>query len=306
LELTYLLEQLANGIGYGLMLFLIAAGLTLVFGVMDTLNLAHGSLFMAGGYGSAVAYGTSGSFAAALACGVLAAALAGLVLEALLVKRLYARDHLTQVLATFGVVLIADDAVKAVFGPAPLLMTAPAWLSAPLQVLPGLQYPSYRVLVLVGGLLAAAGLFWMLHATRLGMQLRAGAADRAMAELMGVRVRRIFTATFVIGAGLAGLAGALLGPLTAVQPGMGESILVHALVVIVVGGIGSVRGALVAGLLVGLVDTAGRAFLPLLARMTLPPAAASDLGNGAASISMYLVMAAVLAYRPAGLFPART
>lgn len=302
---TYFLEQLLNGAGYGLMLFLIAAGLTLVFGVMDTLNLAHGTLFMGGGYGAALTYGATGSFGLAVLAGFAFAAGMGLLLEAVLIKRLYSRDHLTQVLATFGVVLISEDVVKAVFGPAPLMMPTPAALADPVSLLPGLQYPAYRILVLVAGLTAAIALFLLLQRTRMGMQLRAGASDRGMAELMGVRVRRIFTLVFCLGAALAGVAGALLGPLTAVQPGMGESILIPALVVIVIGGIGSVRGALAASLLVGLVDTAARAFLPLLAGKILPPSWASDVGNGVASIAMYVVMALVLIYRPSGLFPAR-
>lgn len=302
---TYFLEQLLNGTGYGLMLFLIAAGLTLVFGVMDTLNLAHGTLFMGGGYGAALTYGATGSFGLAVLAGFAFAAGMGLLLEAVLVKRLYSRDHLTQVLATFGVVLISEDVVKAVFGPAPLMMPTPAALAEPVSLLPGLQYPAYRILVLAAGLTAAIALFLLLQRTRMGMQLRAGASDRGMAELMGVRVRRIFTLVFCLGAALAGVAGALLGPLTAVQPGMGESILIPALVVIVIGGIGSVRGALAASLLVGLVDTAARAFLPLLAGKILPPSWASDVGNGVASIAMYVVMALVLIYRPSGLFPAR-
>nr|AEX00412.1 ABC transporter permease [Comamonas testosteroni] len=283
-----------------------AAGLTLVFGVMDTLNLAHGSLFMAGGYGAALAQSYTGSFITALVFGVLLAGVAGVLLEAVLVKHLYRRDHLTQVLATFGVVLIAEDLVKVIFGSAPLLMQTPPWLAAPINLMAGFGYPSYRAFVLACGLLAVVGLFSLLKYSRLGMQLRAGAFDRPMAELMGVRVRSIFTATFALGAALAGLAGALLGPLTAVQPGMGESILIPALVVIVIGGVGSISGALVGSLLVGLVDTAGRAFLPMFASMVLPPGPATDVGNGVANILMYLLMAMVLAFRPMGLFPART
>lgn len=304
MEPTYLFEQLANGFGYGLMLFLIAAGLTLIFGVMDTLNIAHGSLFMAGGYGAAAAYASTNSFVAAVAFGVGTAAVLGALLEFVLIRHLYRRDHLTQVLVTFGVVLIADDVVKALFGPAALLMPTPPSLAQPIQVLPTLGYPSYRALVLVAGLLAALALFCTLRFTRLGMQLRAGASDRLMAEMMGVRVRRIFAVTFALGAALAGLSGALLGPLTAVQPGMGESILIPAFVVIVIGGIGSIRGALVASLLVGLIETFARAFLPLMASTVLPTSIASDVGNGVASIMMYLVMALVLAYRPTGLFRA--
>lgn len=218
MELSYFVEQAANGVGYGLMLFLMAAGLTLVFGVMDTLNLAHGSLFMAGGYGAALAQSYTGSFITALVFGVLLAGVAGVLLEAVLVKHLYRRDHLTQVLATFGVVLIAEDLVKVIFGSAPLLMQTPPWLAAPINLMAGFGYPSYRAFVLACGLLAVVGLFSLLKYSRLGMQLRAGAFDRPMAELMGVRVRSIFTATFALGAALAGLAGApLVRPLRAAR-----------------------------------------------------------------------------------------
>lgn len=302
---TFLLEQLLNGVGYGLMLFMLAAGLTLVFGIMDTMNLAHGSLYMVGGYVAARVHASGGAFAVAVIVAVLVTMAAAFLLEALVVRRLYARGHLAQVIATFGLILIADDAVKAIWGPAPLLAPTPAALSGPVRLLDDLPYPAYRLLLLAVGLGVATGLYLLVNHTRVGMLVRAGASDRAMAEFMGVRVRRLFSGIFVLGAGLAALAGALMGPISAVQVGMGEAILIPALVVIVVGGIGSVRGAFVAALLVGLVDTAGRAFLPLLLRAVLPPALAADLGPALAGVAMYVLMAAVLILKPAGLFPAR-
>ena len=302
---TFLLEQLLNGVGYGLMLFMLAAGLTLVFGIMDTMNLAHGSLYMVGGYVAARVHASGSAFATAVVVAVLATMAAAFVLEALIVRRLYARGHLAQVIATFGLILIADDAVKAIWGPSPLLAPTPAALSGPVRLLDDLPYPAYRLLLLAVGLGVAAGLYLLVNHTRVGMLVRAGASDRAMAEFMGVRVRRLFSGIFVLGAGLAALAGALMGPISAVQVGMGEAILIPALVVIVVGGIGSVRGAFVAALLVGLVDTAGRAFLPPLLRAVLPPALAADLGPALAGVAMYVLMAAVLILKPAGLFPAR-
>lgn len=304
MDVTFFLEQIFNGLGYGFMLFLLAAGLTLVFGIMDTLNLAHGSLFMAGGYVSATVHAQSGSFVAAVLVAVLVTVLLALLLEALLVRRLYGRDHLSQVLATFGIVLVADDVVKFFWGPSPIMAPTPALLSGPVDLL-GLPYSSYRLLILGAGLAVAAGLYVLVNHSKLGMLVRAGASNRAMAEFMGVRVSRVFTIVFALGAALAALAGALMGPISAVQIGMGESILIPALVVIVIGGIGSVRGAFVASLLVGLVDTAGRAFLPPLLREVLAPALAADVGPAISSIAMYMLMAGVLVFKPSGLFPAR-
>lgn len=298
-------EQLLNGAGYGLMLFLIAAGLTLVFGIMDVMNLSHGSLFMVGAYLAATVHVQSGSLAGAVLVAVAATMLVALLLEVTLMRRLYGRDHLAQVLATFGVILVADDAVKMIWGPSPVMAPTPAALAGPVELFAGLSYPSYRLVVLGSGVLVAGLLYLVVNHSRVGMLVRAGASDRWMAELMGVRVKRVFSGIFLLGAALAALAGALMGPIMAVQVGMGESILIPALVVIVIGGIGSVRGAFVAALLVGLVDTIGRAFLPLLLRATLPPAVAADLGPLCAEVAMYALMAAVLSFRPAGLFSAK-
>jgi branched-chain amino acid transport system permease protein len=305
MDAIFLIEQFLNGLGYGLMLFLLAAGLTLVFGIMDTMNLAHGSLYMAGAYIAARVHESSGSFVGAVLIAMAATVLIAFVIEILVVRRLYGRDHLAQVVATFGIILIADDAVKAIWGPSPILASMPAPLAGPVQLLAQLPYPAYRLLLLGVGLLVALGLYWLVNHTRIGMLVRAGASNRAMAEFMGVRVQRVFSFVFALGAALAALAGALMGPISAVQIGMGEAILIPALIVIVIGGIGSVRGAFIAALLVGLVDTAGRAFLPPLLRVVLPPALAADLGPALAGIAMYVLMATVLILKPAGLFPAR-
>lgn len=305
MDAVFLFEQALNGLGYGLMLFLLAAGLTLVFGIMDTLNLAHGSMFMAGGYISASVHTQTGSFTLAVAVGIVATVALAAVLEAVLVRKLYVRDHLSQVLATFGVVLVADDVAKYLWGPSPIMAPTPSALSGAVQLFGFLPYPSYRLLILAAGLGAALALYVLVNHTRLGMWVRAGASNRAMAQWMGVRVNRVFAVVFAVGAALAALAGALLAPISAVQVGMGESILIPALVVIVIGGIGSIRGALVASLLVGLVDTAGRALLPPLLREVLSPSLAADIGPAVASISMYVLMAGVLVFKPSGLFPAR-
>jgi branched-chain amino acid transport system permease protein len=302
---TLILEQSLNGLQLGLMLFLFAAGLTLVFGIMDMINLAHGSLYMIGAYIAAAMAQASGSFLVAVAAAALGTALIGIILEVSLLRRLYARDHLAQVLATFAVLLICNESVRMIFGSQAMMLSMPAALSGPVEILPGFAYPAYRLLVIGVGL-AVAGLLYLLVAkTRIGMQVRAGASNREMALAMGVDVRGLFTLVFAIGAALCAVAGAMLGPILAVQIGMGESVLILAFVVIVIGGIGSIRGALVGALLVGMVDTIGRAFVPMILRSFLPPAVASGVGPALASIAIYVLMAAVLFFRPRGLFPAR-
>ncbi len=299
-----ILEQALNSLQFGLMLFLLAAGLTLVFGIMDMINLAHGSLYMAGAYLAASATQASGSFMVGIAVAMLGTAILGALLEVTLLRRLYARNHLAQVLATFALILIANEVVRMIWGAQPVLLNAPDELSGPVNI-GGFLYPAYRLLIIGVGALVAGLLYVLVTRTRLGMWVRAGASNREMTEALGVNVRLLFTAVFAFGAALCALAGALLGPLLAVQVGMGESILILAFVVIVIGGIGSIRGALVGSLLVGLVDTLGRAALPSLLRMFLSLEVASNLGPALASILIYVLMAAILFWRPEGLFPAR-
>jgi branched-chain amino acid transport system permease protein len=297
-------EQALNGLQFGLMLFLLAAGLTLVFGIMDMINLAHGSLYMLGAFIAASLVQVTGSFVLGVLLAVPATALAGMVLEIFLLRRLYQRDHLSQVLATFALILILNEAVRLIWGSdAPLPM--PASLSGPVELLPGLFYPAYRLLIIAVGLAVAAFLYFLISKTRIGMLVRAGASNREMALAMGVNIRLLFTLVFGVGAALCAVAGALLAPLLAVQVGMGENILILAFVVIVIGGIGSVRGALVGALVVGVVDTIGRAFLPIAFGAFLPPQVASAAGPAIASVAIYLLMAVVLFFRPQGLFPAR-
>ncbi len=297
------LEQLLNSLQFGLMLFLLAAGLTLVFGIMDMINLAHGSLYMIGAYLVATIAGASGSFWIGLAGGVAATALAGVLLECTVVRRLYRRDHLSQVLGTFAILLMANEGVRMIWGSQPIPMAMPAELSGPVELLPGFTYPAYRLFIIGAGLAVALLLYVLVTRTRMGMQVRAGASNREMAQAMGADVRRLFTALFAAGAGLCAVAGGLLGPLLAVQVGMGESILILAFVVIVIGGIGSIRGALLGALLVGLVDTAGRTVVPILFGMLMGPSAAATAGPAVASILIYVLMAAVLFWKPQGLFP---
>lgn len=297
-------EQVLNGLQFGLMLFLLAAGLTLVFGIMDMINLAHGSLYMVGAYLCAAVLAAGGSFPVAVLASLAGTALLGMTLEMTLLRRLYGRDHLSQVLATFALILMMNEGVRMIWGEQPLMLNTPAALSGPVELLPGLLYPSYRLLIIGVGL-AVALLLWLVVArSRWGMWVRAGASNRAMAAAMGVPADRLFTAVFGIGAALCALAGSLLGPLLAVQVGMGESILILAFVVIVIGGIGSIRGALVGALLVGMVDTASRTLLPALLRQLASSEVASTVGPSLASILIYVLMAAVLFWKPRGLFPA--
>jgi len=299
-----LLEQSLNGLQFGLMLFLLAAGLTLVFGIMDMINLAHGSLYMVGAFLAAWFVQLTGSFVVGVLLAIPATAAFGIALESTLLRSLYARDHLSQVLATFALILIINEGVRMVWG-SDLPLSAPAALSGPVELLPGLYYPAYRLLIIGVGLALAALLYLLVAKTRMGALVRAGASNREMAMAMGIDIRRLFTAVFGFGAALCAVAGAMLGPLLAVQVGMGEGILILAFVVIVIGGIGSIRGALVGSLLVGVVDTAGRTLLPHLFREFLPPQLASAAGPAVGSIMIYLLMAVVLFVKPQGLFPAR-
>ena len=298
------LEQALNGLQFGLMLFLLAAGLTLVFGIMDMINLAHGSLYMLGAFLAASLVQATGSFPLGILLAIPATAALGMALEVVLLRTLYARDHLSQVLATFALILILNEAVTILWGTnVPLPM--PAALSGPVELVPGMPYPAYRLLIIAVGAAVALLLWFVVAKTRVGMQVRAGASNREMALALGINVPRLFTFVFGAGAALCAVAGAMLGPLLAVQVGMGESILILAFVVIVIGGIGSIRGALVGSLLVGVVDTLGRTFLPQLFGLVLPPQFASAAGPAIASVMIYLVMAVILFFKPQGLFPAR-
>jgi len=304
-SLFTLLEQLMNGVGFGLILFLMATGLTIVFGVMDTMNLAHGSLFMLGGYFAATAYSLTQSFVLAVLAAIILTVLAGALLEVALMRRLYTRKHMNQVVATLGVIFICNDLVKYVWGPTPILAATPAALSGPVRLFGSFEYPAFRLLIIVVGIVLAILLYLIMAHTKLGMLVRAGAANRSMTQLMGIRVRLVFTCVFLLGAALAGLGGALMGPLASVQMGMGESIMIPALVVIVIGGIGSIRGSFIAALMVGVLDTAGRAFIPSLIAKISSPVVAADVGPALASVLTYVLMIGVLSCKPSGLFPAR-
>jgi branched-chain amino acid transport system permease protein len=298
-------EQLLNGVQLGVMLFLMAAGLTLVLGIMNLVNLAHGSLYMVGAYLTITAAQWTGSYALGVLLGLAGALVVGMIVEVVTLRPLYARDHLDQVLVTFGLILFFNELVAMIWGRASLYTSLPAWLQGHVELLPGSIYPVYRLAIIGVGLAVAALLWYVVTRTRLGMLIRAGASNRTMVAALGVNIRLLYTIVFGFGAALAGLAGLMAGPIYSVQPGMGELILIQVFVVIVIGGIGSIRGALVGALIVGIVDTLGRAFLkPLLGSVISPPAAEAA-GPALASMLIYLLMAVVLALRPAGLFQAR-
>ncbi|RZN31000.1 branched-chain amino acid ABC transporter permease [Bradyrhizobium sp. Leo121] len=299
-----LIEQLLNGLQFGLLLFLLAAGLTLVFGIMDFVNLAHGSLYMMGAYFAATFVGWTGSFVLGAILALAATLLLGIALEFVALRHLYGRDHLDQVLATFGLILFFNDMVRLIWGPAGLALPLPTWLTTPVQLLPGVYYPAYRLSIIIVALLVAALLYLVVMRTRIGMLIRAGASNREMAGALGINIKLLFTLVFGLGAALAGLAGLMQAPILTVQIGMGENILILAFVIIVIGGIGSIRGAFLAAIFVGLIDTLGRAFLPDLLRKVLSGAAASTAAPALSSMLIYLLMAIVLVMRPEGLFPA--
>jgi len=299
------IEQLLNGLQLGVMLFLMSAGLTLVFGIMQVINLAHGSFYMIGAYVAATVAIRSGSFLLGMAVALPVAAAVGMLVELTILRRLYKRDHLDQVLATFGLIFFFNELTRIIWGRQPLFMDVPPWLGGAVELLPGVHYPVYRLAIILVGIFVALFLYLLFSRTRLGMQIRAGASNREMVAALGVNIRLLYTLVFGLGTMLAALAGIMAGPILAVEVGMGESILILTFVVIVIGGIGSVRGALVGALLVGMVDTLGRVYLPDILSLLVSSATADTLGASLASMSVYILMAIVLTCKPAGLFPAQ-
>jgi branched-chain amino acid transport system permease protein len=298
-----LLEQLLNGLQFGVMLFLMAAGLTLIFGIMNLINLAHGSLYMIGAYVAAATFTATHSFLLAIAAAISGAVLLGIAIERVIFRALYHRDHLDQVLATFGLILFFNEMVRIIWGATALYMQVPALLSGQVSLLPGVPYPAYRLAIIAVGLLVALLLWLLVNHTRTGMLIRAGAANRTMVSALGVNITLLYTLVFGLGAGLAALSGAMAGPIFTVESGMGDDLLILAFVVIVIGGVGSIRGAFIAALLVGVVDTVGRAFLRPLFALLMTRTAADSAGPAVASMLIYVMMAMVLFYRPAGLVP---
>ena len=302
--MTLFIEQCLNGLQLGLLLFMLAAGLTLVFGIMDLVNLAHGSLYMMGAYFAATFSALTGSFLLGAVLALIATLVVGMAVEVIAMRRLYGRDHLDHVLGTFGLILFFNELVRLVWGPAGLALPLPGWLQQPIQILPGVQYSAYRFSIIVVSLIVAGGLYVLVMRTRIGMLIRAGASNREMVGALGVNIQLLYTLVFGLGAALAGLAGLMQAPILTVQIGMGENILILAFVITVIGGIGSIRGALVAALFVGFIDTLGRAFFPDLLREVLPAAAAATAAPALSSMLIYLLMAIVLIVKPEGLFSA--
>src|SRR6187397_1382142 len=302
--MLYFIEQCLNGVQLGILLFLLAAGLTLIFGIMDLVNLAHGSLYMIGAYFAATFAALTGSFIAGAVLGVGATLLVGMALEVIAIRRLYGRDHLDHVLGTFGLLLFFNELVRLIWGPGGLTLPLPSQMLTAVQVLPGVYYQALRLVIIIATLIVALLLYVLVMRTRVGMLIRAGASNREMVGALGVNIKLLYTLVFGLGAALAGFAGLMQAPILTVQIGMGENILILAFVIIVIGGIGSIRGAFLAAIFVGMIDTLGRAFLPDLLRMVLSSAAASTAAPALSSMLIYLLMAIVLVVRPEGLFPA--
>ncbi|MFN4274131.1 MAG: branched-chain amino acid ABC transporter permease [Aliihoeflea sp.] len=302
MSIALFLEQLLNGLQLGVMLFLMAAGLTLIFGVMGLINLAHGSLYMVGAFACAAVAAWTGSFWIGLLASLIAAAAAGAIVEMTVIRRLYDRDHLDQVLATFALILIFSEGTRWVFGSLPLYLNIPDLLRGTIPLPGGGRYQIYRLAIIAVGVAVAVGLWLLIARTRLGMRIRAGESDREMIAALGIDIRTLYTIVFAIGAALAGLAGAMVGALQSVQVGMGEPVLILAFVVIVIGGIGSIKGALVGAILVGLIDTMGRFLLPRAFSVFMDASQASLVGSAIASMLIYMFMALVLTFRPRGLF----
>src|SRR5215467_4925240 len=302
--MLYFTEQCLNGVQLGMLLFLLAAGLTLVFGIMDLVNLAHGSLYMLGAYFAATFATLTGSFTLALILAIVGSLIAGMVLEVIAIRPLYGRDHLDQVLGTFGLILLFNELVRLVWGPEGRTLSLPPEMLSAVQILPGVHYPIYRLVIILATLAVAGFLYVLVMRTRLGMLVRAGASNREMVGALGINIKLLYTLVFGLGAALAGFAGMMQAPILTVQIGMGENILILAFVVIIIGGMGSIRGALIAAILVGLIDTIGRGFLPDVLRLVLSKETAATAAPALSSMLIYLLMAIVLVIRPEGLFPA--
>jgi branched-chain amino acid transport system permease protein len=304
--MLYFIEQTINGIQLGMLLFLLAAGLTLIFGIMDLVNLAHGSLYMLGAYFAATFAEATDSYVLGAILGLAATFVAGVMLEIIAIRPLYGRNHLDHVLGTFGILIFFNDLVRLIWGPGGMTLSLPSEMLNAVEVLPGVFYPVYRLVIIAVTLTVALLLYFTVMRTRLGMLIRAGASNREMVGALGINIKLLYTLVFGLGAALAGFAGLMQAPILTVQIGMGENILILAFVVIIIGGVGSIRGAFVAAILVGLIDTIGRAFVPDMLRSMLSASAASTLGPALASMLIYLLMAGILVFRPEGLFPAAT
>jgi len=302
-DTTLLFIQTLNGVQLGLLLFLVASGLTLVFGILDFVNLAHGSLYMIGAFICASLTFWTGNFLWAVVLALPIVAFVGYVVERTIVQSLYARDHLDHVLGTFGLILVLDTLAHLIWGPVGIAIPLPRWLDGQVELFEGVIVPSYRLLIIGVGLSVAAGLFWLVNYTRLGMLIRAGASNRTMVSALGIDIKTLFALVFSLGAVLAGLAGMLITPITEASISMGGEIIITAFVVIIIGGIGSMKGAFIAAIIVGLIDTLGRSFLDDLFKLVMSTEAAETSAPAISAMLIYILMALVLAFKPQGLFP---
>ena len=302
MDWNLLVTQLMNGLQLGLLLFLLASGLTLIFGIMDFINLSHGSFYMIGAYFCGTVVAKTGSFITGVIVGLIGVFAVGALVEWLIARKLYRQDHLDHVLVTFGLILIFDTLVHLLWGASGMAIPLPDGLNGQLTV-GSLVLPTYRLLIIVAGLLVAAILFILVTKTRLGMLIRAGASNRTMVEALGVNIDRLFLVVFALGAAMAGLAGMLIAPITEASIGMGNDIIIIAFVVVIVGGIGSVKGAFYAALIIGMIDTMSRSYLDLLLQLAMPSNYAETAAPALSAMLIYILMAGVLAFRPQGLFP---
>jgi branched-chain amino acid transport system permease protein len=304
MTLTLFLEQILNGVQFGVFLFLISAGLTLVLGIMNVVNLAHGSLYMLGAYVSTTLYTLTGNLFIAFVLMVPILLIIGMIVEIVVLRTMYERDHMDQVLATFGLILFFNELVRILWGVEGVGMKIPDSLAGSIDI--GVPYPSYRLLIIAMGILVSVALYLMITKTRTGMQIRAGASNRPMIGALGINIRILYTIVFGLGAVFAGFAGLMAGPIISIESGMGEEMLIFAFVVIVIGGIGSIRGALVASVVVGVFEIVGRSILPYILLQLVTPDQAQTAGPALASMLVYILMVVILFFKPQGLFPART
>jgi len=302
-DYTLLFVQTLNGLQLGLLLFLVASGLTLVFGILDFVNLAHGSIYMIGAFICASLTLWLGNFLWAVVIALPVTGALGFAVEKLVARRLYEKDHLDHVLGTFGLILVLETGAHLIWGPAGITVPLPAWLDGQVELFDGAVIPSYRLLIIATGLAVAGGLFWLVNYTRLGMLIRAGASNRTMVSALGIDIATLFALVFALGAMMAGLAGMLITPITTASLGMGGQIIITAFVVIIIGGIGSMKGAFIAALIVGIIQTMGRSFLDQGFEFFMSENAAETAAPAVSAMAIYILMAVVLAFRPQGLFP---
>jgi branched-chain amino acid transport system permease protein len=305
MSLTLLVVQSLNGLQLGVLLFLMSAGLTLIFGIMNFLNLAHGILYTAGAYIAITIGGYAGSYAVGIALAVIVCFAIGVLLEVLLFRFFYNQSHLDQVLATLGLMFAAEELIRSTWGPNSFPLSLGGAFATSIRLAPGISYPVYRIVIIAAGVAIGGILYFLVQHTRIGMLVRAGATDRQMVAAHGVNVDRIFTFLFGLGAALAGIAGMIAAPIVSVQPNMGDNVLILSFVVIVVGGIGSISGAVVGSLLVGLIDTLGRSLIVFGIQQTFPADMVTAVSSAVSSMLIYVLMAVVLLLAPAGLLPAQ-